>query len=118
MNERAYAAMREKTANGVYDVLVAHCGAREASREDFVYTHTREFCIEYRFMGSLGFGGKFWRNHSFRPDGTYGEHWYVSNYREDETPVTRAAAEAAAGPLDDLRARHEADPGHPENLER
>ena len=94
-------------ADAVFDILVEHCGAREDMREGFVFHQSNEFCPEYRFIGNLGFGGKFWRNHSFRPDGTLGEHWYVANYSEDDTPAT-AAARAGANPLlNDLRAEHE-----------
>lgn len=94
-------------ANAVFDVLIEHCGARETMREDFVFHQSNEFCTEYRFIGCLGFGGKFWRNHSLRPDGTFGEHWYVANYSEDDSERT-AAARAAANPLlDTLRAAHE-----------
>lgn len=77
--------MTEEYANVVYDALVKHAGAPESRRGEFVYHQTNEFCIEYRFMGSLGFGGKFWRNAGSLRDGSWGEMWYVNNYSEDET---------------------------------
>lgn len=58
--------MTEEFAHKVYDVLVEECGARDddsLDRDDFVYYQSRDtdFTIyEYRFMGALGFGGKFW----------------------------------------------------------
>lgn len=42
---------------------------------------------EYRFIGHLGFGGKFWR----------GRHsWYITCYPEDVTPKRQAMMDAAA----------------------
>ena len=76
-------------AHAIYDVLVDFAGARESGREDFVWTQTNRHCSEYRFMGNLGFGGKFWRNTGRRGDGSYGEVWYVNCYHEDETPERR-----------------------------
>ena len=64
----------------VYDALVKFCGAsdRAYDREHFVAVQcAEEPPTEWRFQGSLGFGGKFWRdNGRFR----------VSCYPEDETP--------------------------------
>lgn len=61
----------------VLDELV---GARFAEdpgkRESFLSYVTTETRIEFRFMGSLGFGGKFRSNQS----------WRVDCYCEDETP--------------------------------
>ena len=67
-------------AHKIWDVLVKHAGASGllSERNCFVYS----FCedkhppTEYRFCGSLGFGGKFWNNNAF----------YVTCYKEDETP--------------------------------
>jgi hypothetical protein len=67
----------------VYSVLVAHAGARENNRQDFVYRHVAWSennpyeTTEYRFMGRLGSGGKFWCGpESFR----------VNTYSEEYTP--------------------------------
>lgn len=46
---------------------------------------------EFRIGGILGFGGKFWRNNTKRPDDTWGEHWYVNYYAEHTTPERDAA---------------------------
>jgi hypothetical protein len=66
----------------IYDILVEEAGANPNDREDFVLTYTRKEypTTEYRFCGSLGFGGKFWRNQRFGlcP-------FYVSCYPEDNT---------------------------------
>ncbi len=49
-------------ASETFDVLVKHAGASESMRGDFVHNHTSETpCDEYRFQGTLGFGGKYWR---------------------------------------------------------
>lgn len=64
-------------AHWIYDQLVEHAGAPEPGRADFVaFVGSRTTC-EYRFQGSLGFGGKFWNADS---------RYYVTCYREDETP--------------------------------
>lgn len=66
--------MTADEANAVYDILQREAGAPESMREDFIFHQTQEVCVEYRFQGSLGFGGKFWRNVS---------GWYVDCYPED-----------------------------------
>lgn len=64
----------------VYDVLVKHAGARESGREDFIQMTLRWSerdpykTQEYRFMGALGGGGKFWLSP---------ECFRVSAYNED-----------------------------------
>lgn len=66
-------------ANQIFDILVREAGASEHDRGIFVSfldTRGREFC----FWGKLGFGGKFWNN---------GSDWYVTCYKEDETPARR-----------------------------
>lgn len=87
--------MRAFEADVIYDVLVEEVGAREDDRETFVHMQTRdEGCREYRFMGSLGFGGKFWDSGD----------WWVGCYRENETPERLAAIERANARLSALRA--------------
>ncbi len=68
--------LTKEFANKVYDVLVTHLRADERMRDDFIYHHveSKEGCHEYRFMGNLGFGGKYWS-----------ETNTVSCYLEDET---------------------------------
>ena len=47
--------------NSVYDALVKIGGASESMRENFILCHQHNIgCEEYRFMGELGFGGKYW----------------------------------------------------------
>jgi len=46
--------------SGVYDILVAVCGAHEVYRASFVMAHTAvPACKEWRIEGCLGFGGKY-----------------------------------------------------------
>lgn len=80
-------------ANSVYDVLVQMAGANESDREQFIATQ-RDGCTEYRFQGRLGFGGKFWNNDN---------RWYVSCYREDETPETTRVIDETNKVLEILR---------------
>ena len=53
-------------------------------------------CNEYRFMGALGFGGKF------RNNGNRDNTPHVDCYREDETPARRAMVERANERLAEL----------------
>jgi hypothetical protein len=72
--------MNTETANQIYDVLLANCGPfpSYSNRDSFVREFTaKNHTKEWRFIGTLGFGGKFWDN-----NGKY----YVSCYSEDETP--------------------------------
>ena len=70
--------------NKVYDLLVSIGGASESYRQNFIYHHARssEPCDEYRFMGKLGYGGKYRRKTN-----------KVDCYSEDETPKRRAIIE-------------------------
>jgi hypothetical protein len=70
--------------NRVYDLLVSIGGATESMRDSFIYHHARDKfpCDEFRFMGTLGFGGKYYRREN-----------RVSCYREDETPLRRQIIE-------------------------
>jgi hypothetical protein len=62
--------------DSVFDALVKIGGAHESMREDFLHAHMDKYpCREYRFMGDLGFGGKYWSKEN-----------RVSCYSEDETP--------------------------------
>lgn len=72
--------MTPDRANAVFDILVQHAGASEWQREEFVLLHTTGRCDEFRFMGRLGAGGKFWRH-----------GWTVSCYPEDQTPERAVA---------------------------
>jgi len=64
-------------ANKVYDILVSDGGAVEDDRSSFIYHHCEDKygCMEWRFYGKLGFGGKY-RSQSNR----------VTMYSEDRTP--------------------------------
>jgi len=90
MNENV---LSEEQAEAVWSVLVEECGA--TSDHGFVYHQTHEYVSEWRFMGTLGFGGKFWRSRSTRPDGSWGEWWHVNCYQEDETPERLATIKRA-----------------------
>lgn len=76
----------------VYDVLVDLAGAHPGEKQDFVQRSQTPGVLEWRFRGSLGFGGKFWR---------HAEGFYVTCYPEDVTPartevITRTNAALAA----------------------
>ena len=74
----------EDRAKEIWRILVDTCGAyenRDRGIEEMCFiaaaTTMRHRATEFRFCGKLGFGGKFWVN---------ADKWYVSCYREDETP--------------------------------
>lgn len=85
--------LTEDQANAVYDALVEHAGALEEGRKGFVYLQTNGHLPEYRFIGSLGYGGKFWRMTGIRR-GDPDLQWSVSAYREDMTPERQAVIDA------------------------
>lgn len=69
--------LSKEKANKIYDLLVSIGGASEHERQSFVYHHcVDEYgCMEWRFSGKLGFGGKY-RSRLNR----------VTYYPESETP--------------------------------
>lgn len=72
-------------AQAIYDILASDCGAPEQWRQDFVDNVTDDThpCIEYRFQGALGFGGKY------RNNGNNDNTPYVDCHPEDLTPARR-----------------------------
>lgn len=44
----------------LYDLLQEHVGASLQGKDDFVSAFTKGRCHEYRFQGSIGFGGKLY----------------------------------------------------------
>jgi hypothetical protein len=91
--------LTEREANAVWSVLVTEAGASSDAddRREFVYHQTTEFVSEFRFMGSLGFGGKFWR-------GRRDERWYVTCYPEHMTPDRRQIVADTNAALAELHA--------------
>lgn len=85
--------MDEGLAHEVYQVLTEECGAADDADalSSFVANHRDGRVDEYRFMGSLGFGGKFWQR-----------DMRVSCYREDESPERLAMIEKANARLSEL----------------
>lgn len=75
----------------IWDILVTECGARDDLFREFQATWPR--CVEFRFSGNLGFGGKVWANKG---------RVYVTCYREDETPERLTAIEIANKRLREL----------------
>lgn len=84
--------LTEAEAAAVWDVLVEHADASPAMRDEFVLMHVNGRCDEFRFIGALGFGGKFWRH-----------NWRVTCYREDETAARLAIIAATNAALGELR---------------
>jgi hypothetical protein len=87
-------AMRYARAlEDIWDVLAEECGASDADRDYFLDWMARDSPgKEFRFQGSLGFGGKFWS-----------DDWRVNCYRENETPERTDAIRRANARLATLR---------------
>lgn len=96
--------LTHEAAESIYWILREEVGAPERWHDYFVHSQTTRFVPEFRFSGSLGFGGKFWRNPGFLPDGSWGERWYVNYYNEDATEERDAAMQRANERLGRLRA--------------
>ncbi len=87
------------TLDAIYDILIRTCGASDHadSRCQFVYNAERfsyPRTFEFRFQGSLGFGGKVWLYN--------GDYPYVNCYREDQTPKRKKAIAQADQALREL----------------
>lgn len=83
------------TAQKIYDVLIVCCGAPQHLHDDCVqWMIDGAPAREFRFQGSLGFGGKLYITR---------QRWRVSCYSEDETPERLAAIERANKRLAELR---------------
>jgi hypothetical protein len=86
--------LTESQAKTIYQVLVDECGAHAGDSLGFVTEFvSNEPCREWRFQGSLGFGGKF----------RY-PRMSVDCYPEDETPARLTSIVAANKRLADLTA--------------
>ena len=88
------ASITETVAHQIWTILSDTCGANPdpdawGQRASFVSCaiNQEEYqrWIEWRFGGSLGFGGKVWNNGNF----------YVTCYSEDRTPERDAMIDAA-----------------------
>jgi hypothetical protein len=92
----------------VWDVLVECCGVSEDpegdNRHEFFYHSTGDGISEWRFVGSLGMGGKLHALRGLpRPDGGRGEpRLRVDCNLQDLTPEREAAVQAANARLETL----------------
>lgn len=72
----------KEQAKEIYRVLVTEAGAdgRDREEQSFVQAVIEPRFTEWRFMGKLGFGGKF----------KIGSNkWYIDCYKEEMTPVAK-----------------------------
>ena len=99
--------MSKESANAIYDLLVKMGDAPKTYQEHFVLHFTSEEPPrEWRFQGSLGFGGKFYVDR---------DRWRVGCYREDDTPERLRTIEEMNKALERLyetRASHEETTDH------
>ena len=91
-------AIAPKFALRIWSVLVEECRARDTEDHRCEFTHYLAKDVwcghEYRFMGALGFGGKFYNDHY---------RWRVGCYLEDETPERLEMIDRANARLAELR---------------
>ena len=88
--------METALAHWIYDLLVREAEARENHRDAFVHYVCESDHAEWRFGGKLGGGGKFWSSD---------ERYYVSCYREDETPERAAIVQRVNATLERVRVK-------------
>jgi hypothetical protein len=81
----------------IYMILTETLGANEEHASSFVGNLSRG-CVEWRFQGTLGFGGKFWNAN---------DRWYVTCYPEDSTDERRAVIAVANERLARLKANYD-----------
>lgn len=69
--------MTEEKLSKIYDILIL-IGASEEDKRDFIHNHlnVKYPCTEWRFMGCLGWGGKYRITSNS-----------VDCYKEDLTPI-------------------------------
>lgn len=98
-------AITATQAQQVRQILEQECGLRPDldGRDGLTYciSHREHECREYRFIGALGFGGKF------RNNGNCDNTPHVDCYAEHETPKRLAMIEAANRRLAELFAKQE-----------
>lgn len=89
-----------KTANKIWDILIEYAGRydymhgeTDYDRLAFVTLATEGRWTQFRFQGSLGFGGKVYYG---------GPGFVVTCYREDETPDRVAAMATTNAALEQL----------------
>jgi hypothetical protein len=73
----------EEIFNKAWDILVEHAGASKDPMWPPIFVNyflEKRSNQEFRFGGTLGHGGKFWRNACL---------YYVTCYHEEETPKRR-----------------------------
>ncbi len=99
--------LSESEAAAIWRVLVDHAGAPDhaMSCDAFVQFQAAQVCKEYRFCGSLGFGGKFRRDRVWI-GGTRTESWAVDCYPEDLTDERQAVIAETNEALAELRQEH------------
>lgn len=95
-NSYELAWVPEVDPNKVYDILVQHAGACDDAfmRQGFVSSWLEGGWFEWRFGGSLGHGGKIWRERICIPNDFSAPNLRVSCYNEHRNAVTLAAIEA------------------------
>lgn len=81
--------LNEAQAEAIYDLLVEHGATDDPGDRRFFVSYVTDrnerWDFEYRFMGQFGFGGKLYEG---------GPVPLVDQYREDETPESKAAIAA------------------------
>ena len=89
-------------AFAIAKILMKHCGLTFSMAREFAIGQAGKCYPEWRFQGALGFGGKFWN---------WDGRWYVSCYREDDSPERSKMIEQANLDLAQLRVSFDAGNG-------
>lgn len=83
--------MIPELSNKIFSILIEEAGASEDQRTQFCISHSKG-CEEFRFMGRLGSGGKFYS----------GALWRVDCYPEQLTEETKEIIQRTNNKLKDL----------------
>lgn len=83
--------MTDDIKEKIYDILVKECGAYDDAETRSAFRQLFPGCGEYRFQGSLGFGGKVWASNN---------RVWVNCYNEDNTPERLAMIRRTNGLLE------------------
>lgn len=92
MSMRARAITKEQ-AEAAYTILVEEAGANPDKYERYAFVHyvVEKHGDEYRFIGKLGFGGKF------RNNGNHDDTPYIDCYPEHLTPARQTIIDNVNG---------------------
>ena len=83
--------MKTDVKEKIWQILEEHAGAYPNNKDNFLANWPE--CTEYRFCGSLGFGGKIWHNC---------RKVYINCYSEDLNPKKQKVIDKVNGLIQEI----------------